>query len=434
MPKKKNKRKSQRKMISQSGGVRMEPTIIEYVAPNAVIGVYRDGGGGTRAHMPFMFNVSEYRETIATCISDGSKSIIDFVCGVRVVRGPDDTPYKGRFRMHTESGTQSPFDLTYYVNSYLPEMTPVWGNGVELCAQCKNKRPQRDHAFCGRTCATQYQAAHRGGTTDQPFIRPPNSYTDPNKYFYEKKYKLYELANFAPYSIDFNQTVYPTSEHLFQMLKFSEVDRTQILRWISDQTPFLVDGQQHPRTLDDPMAIFQLTKGKLQFTDGSTVPVPVEQSGNYWHIFGDSLATMFDPQSIYTGLVFYDWWPEYKPSYKDLAMYFIVYIKFTTHPYLRYLLIKEYNSMGSGGVFIEYSHRDHYWGVANWIKAGASCPWSVEGAKLVAQRYPQDRSRGGNHLGQILTVVAKDLINPGAPNAKKREAIRRGYPMLRFTT
>ncbi|EKM52566.1 uncharacterized protein PHACADRAFT_66300, partial [Phanerochaete carnosa HHB-10118-sp] len=38
--------------------------------------------------------------------------------------------------------------------------------------------------------------------------------------FYERGQPYYEFTNFAPYTVEFDGKVYPTSEHLFQAYKF----------------------------------------------------------------------------------------------------------------------------------------------------------------------------------------------------------------------
>ncbi|GJE86572.1 NADAR family protein [Phanerochaete sordida] len=42
--------------------------------------------------------------------------------------------------------------------------------------------------------------------------------------FYEKDKPYYEFTNFAPYPVEFQGKIYPTSEHLFQASKFLDAD------------------------------------------------------------------------------------------------------------------------------------------------------------------------------------------------------------------
>lgn len=63
--------------------------------------------------------------------------------------------------------------------------------------------------------------------------------------FYEKGQPYYEFTNFAPYTIRYNQKDYPTSEHLFQSLKFADEGDAERIRTQSTPRGALEDARKY---------------------------------------------------------------------------------------------------------------------------------------------------------------------------------------------
>src|SRR5882762_8685066 len=72
-------------------------------------------------------------------------------------------------------------------------------------------------------------------------LLPPYHRQRPKILFYHKDQPYYEFTNFAPYSVQYDRKVYPTSEHLFQSLKV-RFFRTVQLSTISYFSLYVVQG------------------------------------------------------------------------------------------------------------------------------------------------------------------------------------------------
>jgi ribA/ribD-fused uncharacterized protein len=68
---------------------------------------------------------------------------------------------------------------------------------------------------------------HSFSAPSAPYQRPYN----PNEIlFYDRAKKYYEFTNFSPHSIRYNMKDYPSAEHLFQSLKFTDPRDSEIIR------------------------------------------------------------------------------------------------------------------------------------------------------------------------------------------------------------
>ena len=223
----------------------------------------------------------------------------------------------------------------------------------------------------------------------------PDPRNDPSTadrlYFYEKKSKYYEFANFYPcHRLTIDGQSYYTTEHYFQCSKLK----------------FNRDLFNECTSKQDPMDVFNYPKNIYRVIDQKWQGDAVQAKRLKDQFKLELKKRDLPPAGGFYGddgkpIILYPWNIGRIPNYKDYLMYKVLHSKFSQDKRLLALLL----STGDA-VIVEHSPYDDYWG-------DKPCQ---------QQKKVWDYSDNNNHLGQMLMVIRYDL-NPA--NANDPDVIRR---------